>query len=136
MSLTSSAPAFMASLMTTAELVSTEIQTSKLLRIASISGITRANSSSTDTSTAPGRVDSPPISIIRAPSSMSVLTRPSTLSTSITKWLSFADANSEPSEKESGVALIIPMQTGEDRSICLSPAKRENVTKNLRLLQN
>ena len=136
MSLTSSAPAFIASLMTTAELVSTEIQTSKLFRIASISGITRANSSSTDTSTAPGRVDSPPISIIRAPSSMRVLTRPSTLSTSITKWLTFADANSEPSEKESGVALIIPMQTGEDRSICLSPAKRENVTKNLRLLQN
>ena len=42
----------------------------------------------------------------------------------------------EPSDKESGVALIIPMQTGEDRSICLSPAKRENVTKRLRLLWN
>jgi len=37
-------------------------------------------------------------------------------------------ANSDPSENESGVTLMIPMQTGEDKSIFRSPALRENFT--------
>ena len=43
--------------------------TSLLRRIPSITGTTRAISSSIDTGSAPGRVDSPPMSMIAAPSS-------------------------------------------------------------------
>ena len=67
-SLIKSMPTLAASCITIALEVSTEIQQSKRFCTASTKGITRCNSSVSDTSSAIGRVDSPPISIIVAPS--------------------------------------------------------------------
>ena len=80
--------------------VSIEITQSDCCRIASITGIVRANSSSIDTGSAPGRVDSPPISIISAPSSIIFVA-----------WLAACSgvSNFPPSLKESGVTLRIPI---------------------------
>ncbi|MNN52091.1 hypothetical protein D3C81_1667680 [compost metagenome] len=47
--------------------VSTEMTTSRRLLIASTMGATRSSSSVTETARAPGRVDSPPMSISVAP---------------------------------------------------------------------
>jgi hypothetical protein len=44
-----------------------DIEMLEIFRIASMTGMVRFISSSRDTATAPGRVDSPPISIISAP---------------------------------------------------------------------
>ena len=70
---------------------------------ASITGITRRSSSSTDTSCAPGRVDSPPISKIAAPSAASC--NPCAIAASASKC-------SPPLAKESGVTLTIPITFG------------------------
>ena len=68
-SLIKSMPTLAASCITIALEVSTEIQQSKRFCTASTRGITRCNSSVSGTSSAIiGRVDSPPISIIVAPS--------------------------------------------------------------------
>ena len=68
-----SAPASTACLATDAFVVSIEINIVGLsVRIFSITGITLFNSSDSETCSAPGRVDSPPISIISAPCVMSL----------------------------------------------------------------
>src|SRR5262249_34891020 len=66
----------------------------------STTGTTRASSSSTETSSAPGRVDSPPTSRISAP-----------CSASCKPWAIAASASRKrpPSEKESGVTLTTPI---------------------------
>ena len=69
-SLTMSAPAVNAASATAARRVSIEIKPVwPVFRMASITGMTRANSSSTETGSAPGRVDSPPMSTHVAPAS-------------------------------------------------------------------
>ena len=67
-SFTTEAPASTAFLATSAFCVSIEIGMSEILLTNSIAGITRSNSSSALTGLDPGLVDSPPISIISAPS--------------------------------------------------------------------
>src|SRR3989454_9762434 len=80
--------------------VSIEIRASVLGRSAFRTGSTRRHSSSAETGSAPGRVDSPPTSRISAPSSA--------------RWTACAtalagSANRPPSEKESGVTLTMPL---------------------------
>ena len=99
-SLMISAPALAAADMICGLLVSIESGISENLRIASISGIVRRISSSIVTGTAPGLVDSPPISRISAPSS---------INRRACSCARFASAKSPPSEKESGVILITPI---------------------------
>mmetsp|Transcript_39563 Transcript_39563/g.93136 ORF Transcript_39563/g.93136 Transcript_39563/m.93136 type:complete len:201 (+) Transcript_39563:210-812(+) len=68
-SLTASAPARTAARATAAQLVSTEMgMPSPSARSASISGSTRASSSASPTAAAPGRVETPPMSSMSAPS--------------------------------------------------------------------
>ena len=69
----------------------------------SSTGITRRSSSSTVTSSAPGRVDSPPTSTSAAPSASIRRAAPTA---------SAADAYVPPSEKLSGVTLRIPITVG------------------------
>ncbi len=69
----------------------------------STTGSTRRTSSSSGTGSEPGRVDSPPMSRIPAPSLAS--RRPCATAAS-------ASRNSPPSENESGVTLTMPMITG------------------------
>jgi hypothetical protein len=79
-------------------------------------GMTRRNSSDSLTGTARGRVDSPPISMISAPSSMSW-----------NVWSSAAEGsrNCPPSENESGVTLTMPMtKAGRGKRNCSGPALR------------
>ena len=64
-------------------------------------GIIRLSSSSGLIGAEPGRVDSPPISIMSTPSSIICSTRATAFATS--------SKNNPPSEKESGVTLRIPM---------------------------
>src|SRR5829696_771756 len=66
-------------------------------------GRTRRTSSSSLTGSEPGRVDSPPTSTIRAPSSSIVSACTTAAST---------PKNSPPSEKESGVTLRMPIRIG------------------------
>src|SRR3954452_6702960 len=67
----------------------------------SITGITRSISSRTLTGSAPGRVDSPPMSTMSAPSSFAWRTAAST-----SRYI-------PPSEKESGVTFTTPMTAGK-----------------------
>ena len=100
-SLTIVAPAARARSATSAFEVSIEISHSLVSRASpSITGMTRAISSSAGTAAAPGRVDSPPTSRIPAPSASSR----SPCSTAASR-----SRNSPPSEKESGVTLTMPM---------------------------
>ena len=97
------APALADWRITSALEVSTEIHTSKRWAMASTTGITRASSSSTLTSAAPGRVDSPPISMMVAPA---LIIRLACFTASISElW-------APPSEKESGVTFRIPITWG------------------------
>lgn len=66
-SLITSAPASSTAAATAAWRVSTEITASDRFRSSRTTGSTRASSSSAETSAAPGRVDSPPMSRITAP---------------------------------------------------------------------
>ncbi len=84
-------------------MVSIEMRTWLSLRTCSISGTTRAISSSAETGAAPGRVDSPPTSIMSTPSAISRRAWPSAAS---------ASRNRPPSEKLSGVTLTTPMTRG------------------------
>ena len=92
---------------TPAFIVSTEIGTPTLPASASTTGSTRRSSSSRVTSSEPGRVDSPPMSTMAAPSRTSVRACASAAS---------AAKNCPPSENESGVTLTIPMMAGNWRS--------------------
>ena len=101
-SLMISAPAATAARATDAFEVSMLIAAPVFAASPSMTGSTRRNSSSAVTGAAPGRVDSPPISRISAPSS----TRRSPWSTAALAAVKFP-----PSENESGVTLITPMIT-------------------------
>jgi len=70
MSFMIAAPWAIAACATADFVVSTEIIASLLRDICSTTGMTRANSSSTLTERAPGRLDSPPMSMMSAPSSI------------------------------------------------------------------
>ena len=99
-SLTRSAPAWIALSATLLLKVSTEMGMSKRFLTASITGKTLWASSSALTGVCPGRVDSPPISIISAPSAIMA----SVCRKASSKWFHFP-----PSEKESGVIFKIPI---------------------------
>ncbi len=103
-SLTSVAPASRAARATAALVVSIDSSAGVAAARRSMTGTTRASSSSTDTGSEPGRVDSPPMSRIAAPSSAS--SRP---------WATAESASAcrPPSENESGVTLTIPMTQGK-----------------------
>src|SRR5438067_528880 len=107
------APASSAALATSDLDVSIETEMSILARSSSITGSTRFNSSFADTGSAPGRVDSPPMSIMSAPSD--AISIPPATAASVAK-------NSPPSENESGVTLRTPMIIPRlERSTTLSP---------------
>ena len=67
--------------------------------------MTRLNSSSTDTGGDPGRVDSPPISIMSAPSA--IMFSACVMAKSKLAYI-------PPSEKESGVTFNTPMTKGRN----------------------
>ncbi|CAB4341785.1 unannotated protein [freshwater metagenome] len=92
------APAAIAALATSARVVST-LTTAPSFTNSVITGITLFNSSSSLTRSAPGRVDSPPTSIMSAPSEINL--RP---------WFtaSLGSKNLPPSANESGVTFKIP----------------------------
>src|SRR6267143_314064 len=107
------APASSAALATSDFEVSIEMGMSILARSFSITGIARFNSSFTEIGSAPGRVDSPPTSILSAPSV--AISIPPATAASVAK-------NSPPSEKESGVTLSTPIVIPRlERSTTLSP---------------
>src|SRR3954466_1205342 len=112
MSLIIEAPALSAACITSGRLVSTERGFSSCLRPSS-TGRILSNSSDGDTGRAPGREDSPPISMMSAPSSASLCA-----------WAmaAFASKNLPPSEKESGVTLTTPITRGLPRSSRNRPA--------------
>ena len=99
-SLTIDAPAESAARATPALRVSIEIGPMPSRESASITGSTRAVSASAGTSRAPGRVDSPPMSMIPAPATR--MARACSMARSGARWR-------PPSEKLSGVTLRIPM---------------------------
>ena len=112
-SLMMDAPASRAALATSGFEVSIEMEILILARSFSITGTTRCNSSFTETGSAPGRVDSPPTSIMSAPSNAIFI--PPAIAASVAK-------NSPPSENESGVTLRTPMIIPLlERSTLLSP---------------
>ena len=92
------APAAIACL-ATSDLVVSILTTAPSFTISVITGITRFNSSSSVTLAAPGRVDSPPTSMMSAPSAIN-----------LRAWAiaSFESKNFPPSAKESGVTFKIP----------------------------
>src|SRR5688572_9965851 len=102
MSLTIEAPASSAARATSDFVVSTESGVLTRFASASITGTTRAISSSTETGSPPGRVDSPPISMISAPSEIISSARARALS---------RERNCPPSLKLSGVTLRMPMMS-------------------------
>ena len=101
MSLTREAPAARAATATCGLTVSTESRTWPAS--ASTTGTTRANSSSNDTGSAPGRDDSPPTSTMSAPSA--TICMPWATAASVVPWM-------PPSKKESGVTLSTPIMSG------------------------
>ena len=106
-SLISPAPAATDSRITWGLLVSTEIGIGISAAIFSITGTTRSSSCCSGTLCAPGRVDSPPTSMISAPSATISRARQTALSSE--KWV-------PPLEKETGVTLRIPMTPGRESS--------------------
>ena len=99
-SLTMSAPATSAASATAALHVSMEISPSHSARNAAITGTVRAVSSAAATGSAPGRVDSPPMSISSAPSA--IIWRAWRSALAMSKCV-------PPSENESGVTFKIPI---------------------------
>jgi hypothetical protein len=99
-SFTIEAPARMAARATLPFEVSIEIGTSIFARNFSITGITRRSSSSAAIASAPGRVDSPPMSMMSAPSA--AILRPCSIAL-------FGSKKFPPSENESGVTFNTPM---------------------------
>src|SRR5262245_50632317 len=102
-SLTSSAPSSIARRATSAFAVSIDIATPSS---ASSTGTTRRSSSSTETPSEPGRVDSPPMSTIAAPSS--TIRRAEAIASAARKF-------TPPSENESGVTLTTPITDGRGK---------------------
>ena len=94
-----STPAAAAARATEARIVSTEVRMPSSLSVL-MTGTTRRFSTSASTRTAPGRVDSPPTSIMSAP-----------CATSSRAWLMAASTSNHlpPSEKESSVTLTMPI---------------------------
>src|SRR6185369_1594644 len=84
-------------------------------RKASSNGSTRSSSSVSAVGVAPGRVDSPPMSMIAAPSSSIWWAWPSA------RWRS---AYRPPSKKESGVTLSTPMTRGQSSATRCRPQTR------------
>ena len=80
----------------------------------SSTGTTRRSSSASLTGSAPGRVDSPPMSRIAAPCATSA--RPWAIAAS-------GSSHSPPSENESGVTLTTPMTTGSGRWAAIVPGR-------------
>ena len=78
-----------------------------------ITGAIRSISSRSHTGLAPGRVDSPPTSMIAAP--CPAICAPASAA-------AIESANWPPSEKLSGVALTIPMTCGWSRRMVRSPS--------------
>ena len=107
MSLTISAPRSSTARITAGLYVSTEIGTPSTTA-SRTSGTTRASSSSKGTAGLPGRVDSPPMSRISAPSLSNC---------SQCRNAAMVEAWCPPSEKESGVTLTMPMTLGRSRSM-------------------
>ena len=103
MSFTISAPAATAWRATSALVVSMEIGTSILEARRSMTGMTRRSSSCNGTGSAPGRVDSPPMSSAAAPSAISC----NACSTAESRAM-----NRPPSEKLSGVMFKMPINRG------------------------
>ena len=99
-SLTMAAPAATAAAATDAFRVSTDTGTPAVAASFSITGRTRSSSTASGTSTAPGRVDSPPTSSRSAPSAARA-----------SPWATAAagSRNRPPSENESGVTFTTPM---------------------------
>jgi hypothetical protein len=122
------APAATAARITSGFEVSTEIGSAHSRASLSITGITRLSSSSTGTSTAPGRVDSPPTSSRSAPSPASFNPCATAASTS---------ACSPPSENESGVTLTMPMTRARSSGSLRPPQSINGVVSNMppRILQ-
>src|SRR4051812_25127932 len=106
MSLIIDAPALRASCMTSGRFVSTDIGLSTPFN-ASRTGMIRSNSCAAETGRAPGREDSPPTSMMSAPSS---------IKRRAWETADFASKNLPPSEKESGVTFTTPMTSGFCRS--------------------
>ena len=97
----------MTSFITSGLYVSIEIAISAIFFIASIIGTILFNSSSVLTGSDPGRVDSPPISMISTPSSIILSARFKAALES--KYI-------PPSENESGVIFKIPITSGRFKS--------------------
>ena len=93
------APAATAARATSARIVSIETTTPCSAK-ALTTGIVLSSSCSCEVRCAPGRVDSPPISIMSAPSA--TISRPRVIAAA-------EESNWPPSENESGVTLRIPM---------------------------
>ncbi len=106
------APAATASRMTSGFEVSIDKGIASDLCSASMTGTTRASSSASDTAAAPGRVDSPPTSMMSAPSSAICMARSSARS---------RDKKRPPSENESGVMFKTPMTATCRRSSARPP---------------
>ena len=102
-SLMRDAPEWIAASATSGLQVSTEIGMGNRGTSRSRTGSIRLNSSAGAIGFDPGRVDSPPMSIISAPSSKIAHARSTARSGSLKR---------PPSENESGVTLSIPMTTG------------------------
>src|SRR6266853_4187829 len=112
-SLMMDAPASRATLATSGFEVSIEMEILIPAQSFLITGTTRCNSSFTETGSEPGRVDSPPTSIMSAPSNAILI--PPAIAALVAK-------NSPPSENESGVTLSTPMIIPLlERSTLLSP---------------
>ena len=107
-SLTKPAPAATAAFATAALRVSIEIGLDRFCDICLITGTVRSISTSLAIRSAPGRVDSPPTSMISAPAL--------TISRASLKALSLS-ANCPPSEKLSRVTFRMPMTFGVEKDI-------------------
>ena len=104
-SLMQSAPIASAARMTSGRRVSTEIGTPSGTK-ASSTGLSRRNSRAGSTGSAPGRVDSAPMSMRSAPSAI-IRWACSTARSGLAYW--------PPSENESGVTFRIPITSGRSR---------------------
>ena len=113
-SFTIDAPSFTARRATSGWRVSTET-TAPASASARMTGMTRLASSSGETGRKPGRVDSPPTSMMSAPSSRSF--KPHSIAASGLAWV-------PPSEKESGVTLSTPMMRGRASEISCFPQRQ------------
>ncbi len=101
------APALTAAVITPGFIVSMEIGISNSALIISMTGATRSISSCSATISEPGRVDSPPMSKISAPSEINF---------SACFKAASRSKNLPPSENESGVTLMMPIIRGTDKS--------------------